>query len=115
VAFAESATLSLRPLDLVGRVGGEEFVALLPGMPAPTMIEAAERVRATFERAGRTVRGREVQATVSIGTASTTVAGYSLEALYAMADEALYRAKRKGRNRAEAGEAMAARLAGEVQ
>ncbi len=114
VAFAESATLSLRPLDLVGRVGGEEFVALLPGISAPEMMEVAERVRIEFERAGRTVRGREVQATVSIGVVSTTIAGYSLEALYAMADEALYRAKRKGRNRTEGGEAMPAIVVGEL-
>lgn len=107
VVFAKSVTLSLRPLDLVGRLGGEEFVALAPGTPASAMMEIAERVRIGFAHAGRTVRGREVQATVSIGVASTTSAGYSLETLYAMADEALYRAKEKGRNRAERGGAPA--------
>ena len=77
VAFARSLTLSLRPLDLVGRFGGEEFVALLPDIPPEATFEVAERVRTTFETIGRTVAGREVAATVSIGTASTALADYS--------------------------------------
>lgn len=103
IAFAKSLTRSLRPLDLVGRVGGEEFVALLPGIPPTAVMEIAERVRTTFASAGRSVRGLKVQATVSIGTASTAVTDYSFAALYAVADEALYRAKQKGRNRTELG------------
>jgi diguanylate cyclase (GGDEF)-like protein len=103
VAFANSLTLSLRPLDLVGRIGGEEFVALLPGIPSTAIMVTAERVRAAFERAGHNIAGRQVQGTVSIGTASTALAEYSFASLYAMADEALYRAKQKGRNRIELG------------
>lgn len=103
IVFAKSLTLSLRPLDLVGRIGGEEFVALLPGLPPTAISEIAERVRTAFECAGRTIQGREVYATVSIGTASTAMADYSFAALYAMADDALYRAKQKGRNRTELG------------
>lgn len=105
-AFAGSLTRSLRPLDLVGRFGGEEFVALLPDVPPEAIREVAERVRTSFETVGHTVQGREVRATVSIGTASAALAGYSFSALYAVADEALYRAKQAGRNRTEPGRAV---------
>lgn len=105
VAFAKSLTLSMRPLDLIGRIGGEEFVALLPGVPSIATMEIAERVRKSFEKAGHGMRGGKVGATVSIGTASAAHSGYSFEGLYAMADEALYRAKQKGRNRIELGRA----------
>lgn len=101
--FGNCATQSLRPLDLVGRIGGEEFVALLPGVGADTAPGVAERVRDNFAAAAHTVNGFPVAATVSIGTACTAHSGYSFDALYASADAALYRAKKKGRNRIEVG------------
>jgi len=103
IAFAKSLTGSLRPLDLVGRIGGEEFVALLPGIPPSAALEIAERVRTAFANVGRSVQERRVHATVSIGIASTVLTDYSFAALYGVADEALYRAKQKGRNRTEQG------------
>ena len=104
--FSKSASASLRPLDLLGRLGGEEFVALLPGVSAETAIEVAERVRDNFAIAGREVDGQAIAATVSVGTASASQTGYDFDALYATADAALYRAKQKGRNRIEAGRPM---------
>jgi diguanylate cyclase (GGDEF)-like protein len=101
--FSNSAAQSLRPLDLVGRIGGEEFVALLPGVNTETAIEVAERVRSNFAAAASDVNGQPVGATVSVGTASVTQGGYDFDALYGIADAALYRAKQKGRNRIEAG------------
>ncbi|HLH95280.1 MAG TPA: GGDEF domain-containing protein [Xanthobacteraceae bacterium] len=97
--FAMTATASTRSTDLVGRFGGEEFVALLPGGPADAKI-VAERVRNAFQAAGVRVAGCELNATVSIGAASGGP-GTDLPALVAAADAALYRAKKKGRNRVE--------------
>jgi diguanylate cyclase (GGDEF)-like protein len=101
--FTRSATESLRPLDLLGRMGGEEFVALLRGVSTDTAIAVAERVRSNFEIVAGEVDGLPVAATVSVGIAHTAQAGYDFDALYAIADAALYRAKQKGRNRVEAG------------
>lgn len=103
VLFSQAARQSLRPLDLLGRIGGEEFVALLPGVPPDTVLEIAERIRDAFAVAARNVGGYPIAATVSIGTASAAQVGYSFDALYASADAALYRAKQKGRNRIELG------------
>lgn len=103
VLFTQSAVHSLRPLDLFGRIGGEEFVALLPGVTTETAIAVAERVRSNFALAASAVEGHPVAATVSVGTASAAQSGYEFDGLYAIADAALYRAKQQGRNRIEVG------------
>jgi diguanylate cyclase (GGDEF)-like protein len=97
--FAKVARETLRANDIVGRIGGEEFVAVLPVTSAEAAI-AAERVRAALEAARVVCDGNRIGVTVSIGIASSapTVA---LNALIARADEALYRAKANGRNRVE--------------
>jgi diguanylate cyclase (GGDEF)-like protein len=105
--FSSSAVHSLRPLDLLGRIGGEEFVALLPGVGTETAIEVAERVRDHFAMTAREVCGQPVAATVSVGIACTVQSGHDFDVLYAVADAALYRAKQKGRNRIEAGRPLA--------
>jgi len=86
--------------DFVARVGGEEFVMLLPGADGETAGVVAERVRATVAATGfRTARGRE-KVTVSIGIAAEQVTdGHIAGSLRARADEALYLAKRLGRDR----------------
>jgi diguanylate cyclase (GGDEF)-like protein len=103
VLFGETASQTLRPLDLLGRIGGEEFVALLPGVSPETALEVAERIRNVFAAAAGDVDGYPVAATVSIGTASAARTGYDFDALYQSADAALYLAKQKGRNRVELG------------
>ncbi len=95
--FASTASSSLRAGDLVGRFGGEEFVAMLPGNLAEASI-AADRVRLAFQAAASVVSGQKVDATVSIGVAS---GGIDVPGLIASADVALYRAKANGRNRVE--------------
>lgn len=103
VIFSGAIQQALRPLDLVGRMGGEEFVALLPGVTPDLMLNVAERVRDTFAAAAHEVDGQRIAATVSVGTASATQGGYDFDTLYTVADAALYRAKQQGRNRIEAG------------
>jgi diguanylate cyclase (GGDEF)-like protein len=98
--FARTAIVTLRATDVVGRLGGEEFAAILPGDLNATAT-AAERVRAAFELAGTDVDGVPVGATVSIGAASESALGCDLIALIARADAALYRAKQAGRNRVD--------------
>lgn len=98
--FASSIVGSLRITDLVGRVGGEEFAALLPCSVDEALL-AAERVREAFESSGVAVDDDPLETTVSIGVAGGP-ANTELEVLMASADTALYQAKRGGRNRVEA-------------
>jgi len=98
--FANTATAALRVTDLVGRVGGEEFAALLPCNLEEALL-AAERVREAFEASGVAIDDVPLDTTVSIGVAGGP-ANTELEVLMASADTALYQAKRGGRNRVEA-------------
>src|SRR5262249_41880765 len=98
--FGKTIAASTRTTDLIGRIGGEEFVAVLPGSIEGAMI-VAERVRAAFQIAGAAVAGCPINATVSIGAASA-VGNDDIAVLLARADAALYRAKLNGRNRVEA-------------
>ena len=98
--FANVVVASLRITDLVGRVGGEEFAALLPCAMDEALV-AAERVREAFEASGVAIDDVPLETTVSIGIAGGP-ANTELEVLMASADTALYQAKRGGRNRVEA-------------
>src|ERR1700722_7393679 len=97
--FASIAKKTLRADDAIGRLGGEEFVALLPANLAEASI-AAERVRKAFEKASA-LPGDHATATVSIGIACGLPSA-DIDDLIARADVALYRAKANGRNRVEA-------------
>jgi len=102
--FAAVVVNSLRISDLSGRIGGEEFAALLPCSLEEGLL-AAERVREAFANSGVAVEDGPVDTTVSIGVAGGP-AGTELEVLLAAADTALYQAKRSGRNRVEAAEEL---------
>ena len=102
--FATVVVSNLRISDLSGRIGGEEFAALLP-CPLDEGVVAAERVREAFQASGIVVEDGPVDTTVSIGVAGGP-AGTELEVLLAAADTALYQAKRSGRNRVEAAEEL---------
>jgi diguanylate cyclase (GGDEF)-like protein len=89
----------LRRVDLLGRYGGEEFVALLPETDAAAALAAAERMRASLA-ALPAIEGRPA-CTASIGVACAAAGDTGLDALLARADAALYRAKAAGRDRVE--------------
>ena len=102
VVLREIATLlseSVREIDLAGRWGGEEFALVLPGTDLGGGVGLAERIRRTLER--RPIELGEaltVHVTVSFGVAAYSGVGDEAD-LVAAADEALYEAKRTGRNR----------------
>ena len=102
--FSTIVINSLRISDLSGRIGGEEFAALLPCSLEEGVL-AAERVREAFAASGIVADDAPVDTTVSIGVAGGP-AGTELEVLLAAADTALYQAKRGGRNRVEAAEEL---------
>jgi diguanylate cyclase (GGDEF)-like protein len=102
--FSAVVVNNLRISDLSGRIGGEEFAALLPCSLEEGVL-VAERVREAFETSGITCEEGAVDTTVSIGVAGGP-AGTELEVLLASADTALYQAKRSGRNRVEAAEEL---------
>ncbi|MGD0272826.1 MAG: diguanylate cyclase [Gaiellaceae bacterium] len=92
---------SLREIDTAGRWGGEEFALVLPGTDAAGGARLSERIRRTLARRRIPIEdGDPISITASFGVASFLRAG-SREKLLAAADEALYRAKRGGRNRVE--------------
>jgi diguanylate cyclase (GGDEF)-like protein len=102
--FSTIVVNNLRISDLSGRIGGEEFAALLPCSLEEGVL-VAERVREAFEGSGIECEEGAVETTVSIGVAGGP-AGTELEVLLAAADTALYQAKRTGRNRVEAAEEL---------
>jgi diguanylate cyclase (GGDEF)-like protein len=98
--FSTVVISNLRISDLSGRIGGEEFAALL-ACPLEEGVIVAERVREAFELSNIVCEDGPVVTTVSIGVAGGP-AGTELDVLLAAADTALYQAKRGGRNRVEA-------------
>lgn len=96
--FGEVARSNMRENDIVARLGGEEFAAIVPAN-LEDAVKIGERIRASFQEAGVTISGHRMNATVSIGIATSQARVNDLEQLAARADSALYRAKRKGRNR----------------
>jgi diguanylate cyclase (GGDEF)-like protein len=97
--FAESAQANLRPSDIVARLGGEEFAVLLADACRDNAFKVAERIRSTFAAMAAIVGGHAVNATASIGVAIIQDPQQDVAALLSQADQALYRAKARGRNR----------------
>lgn len=105
--FAAEVRQRLRPKDLFGRMGGEEFCLVLPGTDRQGAHALVEGLRHAIERLDvpSPIDGASVRVTVSAGlvVAPPSPASPSIEQLYGLADELLYRAKREGRNRVRAG------------
>jgi diguanylate cyclase (GGDEF)-like protein len=99
--FAGTLSEQLESGSIVGRLGGEEFAAILPGANLETAAVTAEAVRATFAASAVSVDGLEISGTVSVGAAAHDDIDCDLGALFHRADGALYAAKSAGRNRVE--------------
>jgi diguanylate cyclase (GGDEF)-like protein len=96
--MAKALTTELRPADLLGRYGGEEFVALLDGIPAQQAMHVATRLCRRVHRLEIPVSEDSLLLSVSIGVAVRRE-GDDVESLVDRADQAMYDAKLGGRNR----------------
>lgn len=95
---ARACRMALRPSDLVGRTGGEEFLVVLRDTTASQAVEVAERLRTAVERLEFPAVGSGLRVTVSLGV-QARAEHRSIDTLVKEADELLYRAKSGGRNR----------------
>lgn len=100
IEFTQRMTRNLRSLDLVARIGGEEFVVVMPDTPPDRALRIAERLRHKVEQELFPVTGAEPLAvTISVGVTTSTGQDHAGGEVLRRADEAMYRAKKSGRNR----------------
>lgn len=90
---------NVREMDLVARMGGEEFSILLPNTAMKDAVKLAERVRQAVEQESCQFQDQEISTTVSIGVASYDLKSSNLEGILRRADNFMYQAKNHGRNR----------------
>jgi len=88
----------LRPYDVFGRIGGEEFAILLPETSLDTSLKIADRIRSAIERQTVCYLTHQIKVTASIGIANSKGSKVRLDQLMSEADKNLYRAKHAGRN-----------------
>lgn len=100
-AVADMARATFRHIDCVARIGGEEFLAVLPGTDRANAVAAAERFRSVVAAKKFNFGGKKIAVTVSIGVVlpDITVNTVSVKGVMKAADQALYAAKHGGRNR----------------
>ena len=103
--LANRVSGKLRSFDTVARMGGEEFVIVMPDTNVTIACAVAERLRQDIETTGFTAPGlaAKLPITISIGVATALESGDTSEAILKRADDALYRAKAAGRNLAVLG------------
>lgn len=89
---------ALRGSDIIGRIGGEEFVLLLPDTPQLSAEHVAERMRVELANTTITTNQLDLQITASFGVATLSDNDHSLQDMLDRADEAMYNAKHNGRN-----------------
>lgn len=104
---------SVRQIDIVGRLGGEEFLVVMPHTATASAVPVAERIRQAVQHWPFPINGKNVSVTISLGVAAFPVDKIMNKSdLLKTADDALYEAKRTGKNRTVVFKA-AARLAGD--
>lgn len=91
----------IRDIDFLARYGGEEFIIVLPNCDIAGGIETANRIQRSLAKHCVTVKGKEVCITLSIGACTLSEQHKNLEQLINDTDQAMYQAKKKGRNRIE--------------
>src|SRR5205085_2337013 len=99
--FAKTTRAGLRQTDLVGRLGGEEFTVVLADASIDNAYLVADRLRKAFAGGAAVVDGETIYATASIGVSVIVDPRQDLAKLITLADQALYLAKARGRNRVE--------------
>jgi diguanylate cyclase (GGDEF)-like protein len=99
--FAETAIANIGPHDLIGRLGGEEFAIALYDVDCNRAMDIAETIRQAFADIASEVDDQPVMATCSIGVAVSDEGPLDMSSLLEQADQALYAAKERGRNRCE--------------
>jgi len=95
--FADLCRTVVREQDITGRLGGEEFAILLPESDPPSALALADRLRATV--AGQLLENNTMAMTISAGVSEVLPGETAVDAALSRADQALYAAKRSGRNR----------------
>lgn len=98
LSMMQTISRSLREEDIVGRIGGEEFVVILPNADADGAMEVAERVRTAMQGTVIDPDRLPLSLTVSVGITTTDTAEENLDELIRRADLGLYEAKARGRN-----------------
>lgn len=101
VSFAHTVSQQVREVDVAGRLGGEEFVVLLPNVGAAEAMQVAERMRQAVADNALLVNGQRLSYTASFGVAEFNPRELTLSSLLSRADAALYQAKHLGRNRVQ--------------
>jgi two-component system cell cycle response regulator len=99
--FAARVSANVRGIDLACRYGGEEFVVVMPDTDVQVAYQVAERLRRSVENRPFPISRApgQIKVTISVGIASSSGGQDRSEAMLHRADQALYRAKREGRNR----------------
>jgi two-component system cell cycle response regulator len=112
VEASRRLSAELRTYDLLGRMGGEEFLAVPTCRNTAEAADLAERLRRAIAEPPFATSAGPLSVTVSIGVATSETEGHSAPALLVAADRALYRAKHAGRNRVEVKRTISASSAG---
>ena len=101
---------AMRIYDVIGRLGGEEFLAVLTCRDTAEATALGERLRLKIAEIPFATAAGPLAITVSVGVATSEFEGYSAQTLLVSVDQALYRAKHGGRNRVETRRSLATRI-----
>jgi len=99
-AISKKISSIIRQEDLIGRIGGEEFVIVLKNCTKETLHKIAQKIRQEIEKLVVTTNNNTIKATISIG-ASPLRKDDTLDTILKRIDDLLYKAKENGRNRVE--------------